>query len=75
MTKARAKTNANFNEIYRVSIDGGIPEQFTSEGKFEVAPTWSPDGASIEFQSRIISAAPRKRCKARAFSALNLEHH
>ena len=40
---------SNFNEIYRVSIDGGIPEQLTSEGKFEVAPTWSPDGASIEF--------------------------
>jgi eukaryotic-like serine/threonine-protein kinase len=40
---------SNFNEIYRVSIDGGIPEQLTSQGKFEVAPTWSPDGASIEF--------------------------
>jgi serine/threonine protein kinase/Tol biopolymer transport system component len=40
---------SNFKEIYRVSIDGGIPEQLTSEGKFEVAPTWSPDGASIEF--------------------------
>ena len=40
---------SNFNEIYRVSIDGGIPEQLTSEGKLEVAPTWSPDGTSIEF--------------------------
>jgi eukaryotic-like serine/threonine-protein kinase len=40
---------SNFNEIYRVSIDGGIPEQLTSEGKVEIAPTWSPDGASIEF--------------------------
>jgi serine/threonine protein kinase len=40
---------SNFKEIHRVSIDGGIPEQLTSEGKFEVAPTWSPDGASIEF--------------------------
>jgi eukaryotic-like serine/threonine-protein kinase len=40
---------SNFKEIYRVSIDGGIPEQLTSEGKFEVAPTWSPDGTSIEF--------------------------
>lgn len=40
---------SNFKEIYRVSIDGGIPEQLTSEGKLEVAPSWSPDGASIEF--------------------------
>ena len=40
---------SNFKEIYRVSIDGGVPEQLTSEGKFEVAPTCSPDGASIEF--------------------------
>lgn len=40
---------SNFSEIYRVSIDGGIPEQLTSQGKFEVAPTWSPDGASIDF--------------------------
>jgi len=40
---------SNFKEIYRVSIDGGVPEQLTSEGKVEVAPTWSPDGASIEF--------------------------
>jgi Tol biopolymer transport system component len=40
---------SNFKEIYRVSIDGGVPEQLNSEGKFEVAPTWSPDGTSIEF--------------------------
>ena len=40
---------SNFSEIYRVSIDGGVPEQLTSEGKFEVAPTWSPDGTSIDF--------------------------
>jgi Tol biopolymer transport system component len=40
---------SKFKEIYRASIDGGIPEQLTSEGKFEVAPTWSPDGKSIEF--------------------------
>jgi hypothetical protein len=30
---------SNFKEIYRVSIDGGVPEQLTSEGKFEIAPT------------------------------------
>lgn len=40
---------SNFKEIYRVSIDGGIPEQLTSQGKVELAPTWSPDGTSIEF--------------------------
>jgi len=40
---------SNFKEIYRVSIDGGVPEQLTSEGKVEVLPTWSPDGTSIEF--------------------------
>ncbi len=40
---------SDLNEIYRVSLEGGIPEQLTSEGKFEVAPTWSPDGKSIEF--------------------------
>ena len=40
---------SNFNEIYRVPIDGGVPEQLTSEGETEIGPSWSPDGASIEF--------------------------
>ena len=40
---------SNRNEIYRVSIDGGVPEQLSSEGKSEIAPTWSPDGTSIDF--------------------------
>ena len=40
---------SNFKEIYRVSVDDGVPEQLTSEGKVEVLPTWSPDGTSIEF--------------------------
>ncbi|WP_348263955.1 protein kinase [Telmatobacter sp. DSM 110680] len=40
----------NFKAIYRVSIDGGVPEQLTSEGgDLEVNPTWSPDGTSIDF--------------------------
>ncbi len=39
----------NFTAIYRVSIDGGVPEQLTSEGELEVTPTWSPDGTSIDF--------------------------
>jgi eukaryotic-like serine/threonine-protein kinase len=40
----------NFKAIYRVSIDGGVPEQLTSEGgDLEVTPTWSPDGTSIDF--------------------------
>ena len=40
----------NFKAIYRVSIDGGVPEQLTSEGgELEVTPTWSPDGTSIDF--------------------------
>jgi Tol biopolymer transport system component len=40
----------NFKAIYRVSIDGGVPEQLTSEGsELEVNPTWSPDGTSIDF--------------------------
>jgi Tol biopolymer transport system component len=40
----------NFKAIYRVSIDGGVPEQLTSEGgDLEVTPSWSPDGASIDF--------------------------
>ncbi len=39
----------NFKAIYRVSIDGGVPEQLTSEADLEVMPTWSPDGTSIDF--------------------------
>jgi eukaryotic-like serine/threonine-protein kinase len=39
----------NFNAIYRVSIEGGVPEQLTSGGELEVTPTWSPDGTSIDF--------------------------
>jgi Tol biopolymer transport system component len=39
----------NFKAIYRVSVDGGVPEQLTSEGELEVTPTWSPDGTSIDF--------------------------
>jgi Tol biopolymer transport system component len=39
----------NFKAIYRVSIDGGVPEQLTSESDLEVHPTWSPDGTSIDF--------------------------
>jgi eukaryotic-like serine/threonine-protein kinase len=40
---------SSFNEIFRVSVDGGVPEQLTSEGRVEIAPTWAPDRASIEF--------------------------
>jgi Tol biopolymer transport system component len=36
-------------EIYRVSVDGGIPEKLTAEGKTELAPFWWPDGTSIGF--------------------------
>ena len=39
----------NFKAIYRVPVDGGVPEQLTSEGELEVMPTWSPDGTSIDF--------------------------
>jgi Tol biopolymer transport system component len=40
----------NFKAIYRVSLEGGVPEQLTSEGgDLEVNPTWSPDGTSIDF--------------------------
>ena len=38
----------NFKAIYRVSVDGGVPEELT-EGQLEISPTWSPDGTSIEF--------------------------
>ncbi|HLV86423.1 MAG TPA: protein kinase [Candidatus Sulfotelmatobacter sp.] len=39
----------NFKAIYRVSVDGGTPEQLTSVDELEVMPTWSPDGTSIDF--------------------------
>jgi serine/threonine protein kinase len=39
----------NFDAVYRVSVDGGVPEQLTSAGELEVFPTWSPDGTSIDF--------------------------
>ena len=40
---------SNTKEIYQVSVDGGAPEELTSEGKSEVAPSWSPGGKSIAF--------------------------
>jgi eukaryotic-like serine/threonine-protein kinase len=38
-------------EIYRVSVEGGVAEKLTSEGKSEVAPSWWPDGKSIVFNN------------------------
>jgi len=40
---------SDFKEIYRVSIDGGTPEELTAESRTEVAPSWWPDGKSIAF--------------------------
>jgi serine/threonine protein kinase/Tol biopolymer transport system component len=40
---------ADFDEIYKVSVDGGPVEKLTSEGHTEVGPAWSPDGKSILF--------------------------
>jgi serine/threonine protein kinase/dipeptidyl aminopeptidase/acylaminoacyl peptidase len=40
---------SNWNELYKVSVDGGPVEQLTSEGHTEVGPSWSPDGKSIYF--------------------------
>jgi dipeptidyl aminopeptidase/acylaminoacyl peptidase len=40
---------SNWQELYRVSVDGGAPEKLTSEGFTEVLPSWSPDGKSIYF--------------------------
>ena len=39
----------NFKAIYRVSMDGGVPEQLTPGDELEINPTWSPDGTSIDF--------------------------
>jgi Tol biopolymer transport system component len=40
---------SDFQEIYKVSNDGGPVEKLTSEGHQEVAPAWSPDGRTIYY--------------------------
>ena len=52
---------SDWNELYRVSVDGGAPEKLTSEGFTEVLPSWSPDGKSIYFNDYPIAGHLRIR--------------
>jgi Tol biopolymer transport system component len=40
---------SDWNNIYMVSADGGIPEKLIPNPNQEVWPAWSPDGKSIAF--------------------------
>jgi len=47
-------SNRNGNQdIYKVSVDGGEPEQLTHNGADNFFPTWSPDGTQIGFHSLV----------------------
>jgi len=52
---------SDWNELYRVSVDGGTPEKLTSEGFQEVLPSWSPDGKAIYFNDYPIAGHFRIR--------------
>jgi Tol biopolymer transport system component len=38
-------------DIYRLSLDGGEPQQVTRDSADDFAPQWSPDGTEIAFHS------------------------
>ena len=47
-------SNRNGNsDIYKISVDGGEPEQLTHNGSDNFFPTWSPDGTQIGFHSLV----------------------
>ncbi|MDQ6717179.1 MAG: protein kinase [Gemmatimonadota bacterium] len=45
-------SNVNGNaDIYRLSLDGGEPQQLTHDPADDFSPAWSPDGTQIAFHS------------------------
>jgi Tol biopolymer transport system component len=45
-------SNVNGNaDIYRLSLDGGEPQQLTRDPADDFSPAWSPDGTQIAFHS------------------------
>jgi eukaryotic-like serine/threonine-protein kinase len=40
---------SDWQKIYRVSADGGVPERVTDTGSNQITPTWLPGGGSIAF--------------------------
>ena len=45
-------SNVNGNaDIYRLSLDGGEPQQLTRDPADDFSPAWSPDGSQIAFHS------------------------
>jgi serine/threonine-protein kinase len=47
-------SNLNGNQdIYKVSTDGGDPEQLTHNGADNFFPVWSPDGSEIAYHSLV----------------------
>jgi TolB protein len=45
-------SNVNGNsDIYKISVEGGEPQQLTRDPADDFSPTWSPDGSEIAFHS------------------------
>jgi Tol biopolymer transport system component len=40
---------SDWKHLFLVSSDGGAPQKLTPDGNTPIAPTWSPDGKTIEF--------------------------
>jgi Tol biopolymer transport system component len=40
---------SDWKHLFLVSSDGGAPQKLTPDGDTPIAPTWSPDGKTIEF--------------------------